>query len=292
MKIAIYGQQISKDNLEYARDFFSWLNKHNVNVSIFGPYKEYLQKTFKFDIRFPVFYSHQDLEKDVDCLISLGGDGTMLNTILLVKDSGIPVVGLNMGRLGFLSSIPKENAEKALIDIINRKYTLDQRVMISVTADNKELKTENFALNEITVLKKDSSSMIRINAWLNDEFFGTYWSDGLIISTPTGSTGYSLSCGGPIIMPDSQSFAITPIAPHNLSIRPVIVPDDTEIKLTIESRNKSYLLSLDSRSYTLKKNEEIIIKKCNFAINLVKLNSISHIAMLRNKLLWGMDKRN
>lgn len=292
VKIAIYGQQVSKENIGQVKDLFGWLRNHNVNVSIYGAYKHYLEKTSKIDVPFPEFNGYEDLEKDVDCMLSLGGDGTMLNTILLVRDSGIPVVGLNMGRLGFLSSIPKENAEKAILDIINRKYTLDQRVMISANGMKAGPSSENYALNEITVLKKDTSSMIRINTWLDDEYFGTYWADGLIISTPTGSTGYSLSCGGPIIMPDSRSFVITPIAPHNLSIRPVIIPDTTVIRLSIESRNKSFLLSLDSRSYSLKKDEEIIIRKCDFTINLVKPNNISHIATLRNKLLWGIDKRN
>jgi NAD+ kinase len=261
-------------------------------VTIYRPYKDHLSKHFKLNTSFPVFETAADLAKDVDCLISLGGDGTMLNTILLVRDSGIPVVGLNIGRLGFLSAIPKENVEEALLSIVDRKYTLDKRVMLQAYAKHAELETENVALNEITVLKKDTSSMIRINTWLNNEFFTTYWADGLIISTPTGSTGYSLSCGGPIIMPESRNFVLTPIAPHNLNMRPVIIPDDTEIRLTVESRNKSFLLSLDSRSYSLKKGEEIIIKKCNYSINLVKLHSISHISTLRNKLLWGIDKRN
>lgn len=292
MKIAIYGQLLAKENVEHIKELFRWLHNHNVNVTIYGPYKDYLKKQYKFETSFPAFETSGDLAVDVDCLLSLGGDGTMLNTILLVRDSGIPVVGLNMGRLGFLSSIQKENAEEALLNIIDRKYTLDQRVMIQAHTAHTTLGEENVALNEITVLKKDTSSMIRINTWLDNEFFTTYWSDGLIISTPTGSTGYSLSCGGPIIMPESKNFVITPIAPHNLNMRPLIIPDHTEIKLTIESRSKSFLLSLDSRSYSLKKSEEIIIRKCNYSVSLVKLHNISYISTLRNKLLWGIDKRN
>lgn len=292
MKIAIYGQLLSKENTEHVRELISWLKNNNVNVSIYGPYNEHLHRHHKLETGFPEFNDDHGLANDVDCLLSLGGDGTMLNTILLVRDSGIPVVGLNTGRLGFLSSIPKENAEAALHNILDRKYSLDPRVMIEAKSTHAELSDENFALNEITVLKKDSSSMIRIHTWLDGEFFTTYWADGLIISTPTGSTGYSLSCGGPIIMPESQSFVLTPIAPHNLNMRPVIIPDHTEIKLTIEARNKTFLLSLDSRSYTLKKHEEIVLRKCPFSVNLVKLHNTSHIHTLRNKLLWGIDKRN
>jgi len=292
MKIAIYGQQLSKENVEHVRYLFSWLHNHNVTVIIYRPFRDHLQKAHKVETRFPVFENHSDLHRDVDCLISLGGDGTMLNTILLVRDSGIPVVGLNMGRLGFLSSIPKENAEEALLNIIDRKYTLEQRVMIEATANHADMQEQNFALNEITVLKKDTSSMIRINTWLNGEFFTTYWADGLIISTPTGSTGYSLSCGGPILMPESENFVLTPIAPHNLNMRPVIIPDDTEIRMTVEARNKSFLMSLDSRSYSLRKSEEIIIKKCGFSVSMIKMHNISYISTLRSKLFWGIDKRN
>jgi NAD+ kinase len=225
-------------------------------------------------------------------MISIGGDGTILNTMLLVKDSGIPVIGLNTGRLGFLSSVPKENMEVALTQLLDRKYTLEPRVLLDVDAGNDILETEKLALNDATVLKKDTASMISIHTWLNGEFFTTYWADGLIISTPTGSTGYSLSCGGPIILPTSQSFVLTPIAPHNLNMRPVIVPDTTHIKLVIESRQESNLISLDSRSYTLKTGTEIHIKKAKFAVNLIKMPNISYIETLRNKLLWGVDKRN
>jgi len=292
MKIAIYGQQIAPENISYLKTMFKWLDTHNVKATIFSSYSEYLQKEFDLHPGYPVFSKETKLETDVDCMISIGGDGTMLNTMLLVRDTSIPVIGLNTGRLGFLSSVPKENMEQALTQLIDRKYTLEPRVLLDVQAGNSIAEPERLALNDATVLKKDTSSMISIHTWLNGEFFTTYWADGLIVSTPTGSTGYSLSCGGPIIMPSSQSFVLTPIAPHNLNMRPVIVPDSTQIKLVVESRQESNLISLDSRSYALKTETEIHIKKAKFAVNLIKMPNISYIETLRNKLLWGVDKRN
>jgi NAD+ kinase len=292
MKIAIYGQTIAPENIAYLKSLFNWLNTHNVKVTIYKPYSDYLLNEFQLNTQYPSYSKDSDLEAEVDCMISIGGDGTILNTMLLVKDSGIPVIGLNTGRLGFLSSVPKENMEQALTQLVDRKYILEPRVLLDVDAGNNVKESERLALNDATVLKKDTSSMISIHTWLNGEFFTTYWADGLIISTPTGSTGYSLSCGGPIILPTSQSFVITPIAPHNLNMRPVIVPDSTQIKLVIESRQDSNLISLDSRSYTLKTGAEIYIKKAKFAVNLIKMPNISYIETLRNKLLWGVDKRN
>lgn len=292
MKIAIYGQQITSDNVAHLNKLFDWLNTHNVNVIIYKPYRDYLAGQMGVKPSYPVFEADSVLDTDIDCMISIGGDGTMLSTMVLVKDTGIPVIGLNTGRLGFLSSVPKENMDAALAQLLDRKYTLENRVLLEVQAGNEILGPERIALNDATVLKKDTSSMIAIHTWLNGEFFNTYWADGLIISTPTGSTGYSLSCGGPIILPSSQSFVITPIAPHNLNMRPVIVPDSTQVRLIIESRQDSNLISLDSRNYTLKTGTEINIQKAKYGVNLIKMPDISYIQTLRNKLLWGVDKRN
>jgi len=292
MKIAIYGQTIAQENIPYLSSLFNWLNTHNVKVTIYKPYSDYLLQQFQLSTDYPQFSTDSELESDVDCVISIGGDGTILNTMLLVRDTSIPVIGLNTGRLGFLSSVPKENMENALTQLLDRKYTLENRVLLDVQVGNDIPLNERLALNDATVLKKDTASMISIHTWLNGEFFTTYWADGLIISTPTGSTGYSLSCGGPIIIPTSQSFVITPIAPHNLNMRPVIVPDTTHIKLVVESRLEANLISLDSRTYTLKTGTEIHIQKAKFAVNLIKMPNISYIETLRNKLLWGVDKRN
>lgn len=292
MKIAIYGQIVSKENKEYVEYLFSWLANHNVNIIVYADYQKYLNKTFKLHFDYPTFEHYEDIKHDVDCMVSVGGDGTMLNTILLIRDSGIPVMGLNLGRLGFLSNVPKTEMDIALTQLLDRRYSLESRVLLKASAGDIVLGHERVALNDITILKRDTSSMITIHTHLNNEFFTTYWADGLIISTPTGSTGYSLSCGGPIILPSSQSFVITPIAPHNLNMRPVIIPDNSELKFTIESRSSNFLLSLDSRSYAVKKTIDLEIKKASFAVNLVKMPNISYIETLRSKLLWGVDKRN
>lgn len=292
MKIALYGRTLSTEYRGAVCRIFDWLRSHNLHVLIYEPYKTLLADTHQIAAPFPAFHSSDDLGEDVDCMLSLGGDGTMLDTVMLVQDKGIPVFGLNLGRLGFLSSVQEPEFEQALNEVLERRYSLDHRSLLSVTRPAFRNSGESLALNEVTILKKDSSSMIQIHAFINGEFFNTYWADGLIIATPTGSTGYSMSCGGPIIMPESSSFVLTPIAPHNLNVRPVIIPDDAEIRLKVESRQHTFLMSLDSRSYFLSVDEEIVINKASFGINLIKLHSQSHIITLRNKLLWGIDKRN
>ena len=292
MKIALYGKALSPEHSSIVRGIFNWFNNNNVTVLVYEPYRNYLRRAHKIVVDFPGFTRHEELTADVDCVISLGGDGTILDSVLFIQDKGIPVVGLNLGRLGFLSSVPNTEFESALNSILERKYSIEKRTLLSVEKPSIWKNKEGIALNEVTILKKDSSSMIQIKTFIDGEFFNTYWADGLIISTPTGSTGYSMSCGGPIIMPESDSFVLTPIAPHNLNVRPVIIPNRAEIRLSVESRHRSFLLSLDSRSYVLRVGEEIVIKKAGFEINLIKLHQMSHIHTLRNKLLWGVDKRN
>lgn len=292
MKIAIYGRTLASEHRSAVCKILDWLRTHNLHVLIYKPYKDMLAETHQVVSPFQAFQYSEDLDEDVDCIISLGGDGTMLDTIMLVQDKGIPVIGLNLGRLGFLSSVQEPEFEQALNELLERRFSLDHRSLLSVTRPDFRNPAERLALNEVTILKKDSSSMIQIHAFINEEYFNTYWADGLIIATPTGSTGYSMSCGGPIIMPESSSFVLTPIAPHNLNVRPVIIPDDAEIRLKVESRQHTFLMSLDSRSYFLSADEEIVIKKPSFGINLIKLHAQSYIVTLRNKLLWGIDKRN
>jgi NAD+ kinase len=227
-------------------------------------------------------------------LISIGGDGTILRAVTLVRDSGIPILGVNAGRLGFLASVQKENIETFLQFVIEKKYTISPRTLLSLSCIPKVEAIEdiNFAMNEITVSRKDTTSMITIDTYLNNEYLNSYWADGLIISTPTGSTGYSLSCGGPILMPAVKSLVITPIAPHNLNARPLVVPDDTEIRLKVSGREEQYLVSLDSRIASIKKESILIIKKTPFQINMVEIPGETFLKTLRNKLLWGEDKRN
>jgi NAD+ kinase len=225
-------------------------------------------------------------------LISLGGDGTLLDTVTLVQNKGIPVLGVNYGRLGFLANIGKEDLHVAIRALANRTYVKEKRTLIHLDANIPIFNNMPYALNEFTLQKKDSSSMIKINTYLNGEFLNTYWADGLIVATPTGSTGYSLSCNGPIVFPDSGSFVITPISPHNLNIRPIVVPDNNIISFDIEGRTDSIICTLDSRRVVVPKEIQLAVKKENFCINLIRLNENNFLQTLRNKLSWGLDKRN
>ncbi len=227
----------------------------------------------------------------LDYIISFGGDGTLLNTVSLIGKSETKILGVNVGKLGFLSYDVSEVFEQIIEEIIRSNYTLEQRSLVSIS-NKKNIIKNNFALNEISVIKKDSSSMIKIHCYINNKFICTYWSDGLIISTPTGSTGYSLSCGGPILTPDTKNLIITPISPHNLSLRSIIISDDSKIKLKIENQGYNFLVSMDSRSYTFKGEQELIIKRAPFKANLIHPNNFDFFATLRKKLNWGFDLRN
>ena len=228
----------------------------------------------------------------IDCLISLGGDGTLLDTVTLVKETGIPVLGINYGRLGFLANIGKEELHSALEALVQRKYVLDKRTLLHLDADIPLFDDCPYALNEFSLHKKDTSPMIKVHTYLNGEFLNTYWADGLIVATPTGSTGYSLSCNGPVVFPESASFVITPVAPHNLNIRPIIVPDNTIVSFEIEGRTDGFLCTLDSRRELVPKEIQLAVKKETFGINLIRFNENNFLQTLRNKLSWGLDKRN
>ena len=250
--------------------------------------KQLIEKEYK------TFSSHTELDSSFDMLISIGGDGTILRAATLVRDSGVPILGINAGRLGFLATVQKENIAEFMQFIIEKKYTLSKRTLLSLTSspENEEIQKINFALNEISVSGKDTTSMITIETYLNNEFLNSYWADGLIISTPTGSTGYSMSCGGPILTPDVKSFVVTPIAPHNLNARPLVIPDETEIRLKVSGREENYLVSLDSRIASVKNDTILIIKKTPFQINMVEIPDETFLKTLRNKLFWGEDRRN
>jgi NAD+ kinase len=232
------------------------------------------------------------LDESVDCIISLGGDGTLLDTVAFVRDKGIPILGINYGRLGFLANIGKDELSSAISSLAERSYLIDKRTLIHLDADIPVFDQAPFALNEFTLQKKDSSSMIRIHTYLNGEFLNTYWADGLIVATPTGSTGYSLSCNGPIVFPDSGSFVITPVAPHNLNIRPIVVPDNNIISFEVEGRTDSFICTMDSRRQVVPKEAQLAVKKEKFTVNLIRLNENNFLQTLRNKLSWGLDKRN
>jgi NAD+ kinase len=293
MKIAVFGKEFGDANIDFIRIFFNKLKKVGIRPMVFKEFHEFLTSK-QIDVHDPMFFkTHIDLAGNADCLFSIGGDGTFLNTLGLVRDSEIPVVGINTGRLGFLSSIPKEEVESAVDEILNGNYTIDKRSLLKLDASEEDLFGNiSYALNELTIHKQDSSSMIITHVFLNDEFLNSYWSDGLIISTPTGSTAYSLSCGGPIMTPASGNFIINPVSPHNLNVRPVVIPDDTIITVKVEGRHERFLVSLDSRSETIESSVELKIRKEDFKLSLIRLNNQDFLTTLRNKLMWGLDKRN
>ena len=292
MRIAIYSRGLENIKLQDLALLIQELEKYGVEPVFFQDFFNLFYSALKIPCKYSTFTSSEDLDLSIDCLISLGGDGTLLDTVTLVKDSGIPVLGINFGRLGFLASIGKEEIHSALNALVNRKYVLDKRTLLHLDADVPLFDDMPYALNEFTLHKKDTSPMIKIHTYLNGEFLNTYWADGLIVATPTGSTGYSLSCNGPVVFPDSASFVITPVAPHNLNIRPIIVPDNTIVSFEVEGRTDGFLCTLDSRRELVSKDIQLAVKKETFGINLIRLNENNFLQTLRNKLSWGLDKRN
>ena len=293
MNIALYGKSFSEGFDSCIQQLVKKLEEKKCCLQIYEPFAHFLKKKVTFSGAVKTFNSYDEIQGKPDFLISIGGDGTLLNTITLVRDSGIPIIGVNTGRLGFLSSISKEEVFEAIEAIFTKKYFLEERTLLKLETGNSLFGDFNFALNELTVMKKDSSSMITINTFVNNEFLNSYFADGLIIATPTGSTAYSLSCGGPIVTPESENFIITPIASHNLTVRPIVISDKYSIKLNVtENRNRRFLVSLDSRTQTIDNSFELIIKKADFKVNLVKLENEKFFSTIRNKLMWGLDKRN
>ena len=294
MKIAIYGQFYQNSTEPIIRDIFQFFTQKKVELVVEKLFMNVLADKNIVQETHTTFEHHTDLDASFDMLLSIGGDGTILRAITLVRDSGIPVLGINAGRLGFLASVQKENIASFLQLVVDKKYIISKRTLLSLHCDppNPEIERLNFAMNEITVSRKDTTSMITIETHLNDEFLNSYWADGLIISTPTGSTGYSMSCGGPILTPEVTSLVITPIAPHNLNARPLVIPDNTQIKLKVSGREDNYLVSLDSRIASVPNAAELTIEKTHFQINMVEIPNETFLKTLRNKLMWGEDKRN
>lgn len=292
MKIAIYGRDFNDNVLPFVQQVIDTLASTKIEIAIYRKFFSFVEKKLVLPENLTTFDSHQDLASKADILLSLGGDGTLLDTISFVRDSQIPVVGINFGRLGFLASINKAEISAAITALVNGEYTIDQRSLLNLESKIGLFGEENFALNDITIHRRDNSAMMIIHAYLNGEFLNSYWADGLIIATPTGSTAYSLSCGGPIILPSAQNFVITPVAPHNLNVRPIIIPDDVELAFEVEARSTKFLLTCDSRTETVDRNVKISINKAKFSINLIRLNNETFLTTLRNKLLWGIDTRN
>lgn len=292
MNIAIFGKSFSKENNEYIQQLVDKLESHDISLLFYEPFYKKLKDHISLKPETHVFTSHAEIIGKVDFLFSIGGDGTLLNTITLVRDSGIPILGINLGRMGFLSSISKEKIDAAIEQLLNKRFNLDQRTLLRLETSNNIFGDLNYALNEMAVYKKYPFSMLKIQAYVNNEYLNSYWADGLIVATPTGSTAYSLSAGGPIVLPHSQNFLITPIATHNLTVRPIVIPDNSQIKIKIVGRTKEFFVGLDSRSEIVDSSVELTVKKEEFKLNLIQLEDENYFTTIREKLMWGLDVRN
>jgi NAD+ kinase len=272
--------------------FLDELNNEGIVPVIYQHFLDQLRGNITLPDSTEVFSHSQDLSDKIDFFVSMGGDGTLLDAVTLVRNKNIPVVGINFGRLGFLASIGRDEMADAVKALARRSYILDKRSLIHLDANLPLFGEVPFGLNEFAIHKQDVASMIKIRTYLNGELLNTYWADGLILATPTGSTAYNLSCAGPVVFPDACSFVITPIAPHHLNVRPIVVPDNTIISFEIDSRTPEIICALDSRKEIVSKNVLLAIRKESFMLNLVRLNENNFLQTLRNKLSWGVDKRN
>mgnify|MGYP001002171647 FL=1 len=291
MTVAVYARSTNDNAPQYIELINNTLIQENIKLIVYLPYLEFLKTQFSFSKPINTYTTSEELISKADYVISLGGDGTILETLDLVRKSGIPVLGVNTGRLGFLASVNKNDLQKALHLLIKEKFTLDKRELIELKEGGNCFGDVNYALNEFTIHKKDSGAMINIEVYVDDVFLNSYFADGLIVSTTTGSTAYSLSCGGPIMVPDSENFILTPIAPHNLNVRPIVISNNKTIELKVSGRSDFYNLSLDSKSTKIKADTVIKLKKADFRFNLINLEGQHFFTTLRNKLLWGIDKR-
>ncbi len=292
MKIVVYGKRFDEEADEMIAKLYTLFSEYNIESITYDKFAKFIKNRAYPPFDSPTYSDSKKLEGHIDFVISIGGDGTILDTITSIGDSNIPIVGINTGRLGFLANNAKEDVEIVLKQLIEGNYRLENRSLLSMQSESNAFGTDNFALNEVTIHKKDTASMLTLHTYVNGEFLNSYWADGLIISTPTGSTAYSLSCGGPILDPSSASFIINPIAPHNLTARPIIVPNDVEIKVKVEGRQEDVLVTLDSHSKPIPITEEITLNKSEFSIHLVQFEYQNFFKTIRKKLLWGQDRRN
>lgn len=294
MKILLYANVFTKNNEKYFFEIVESLKSHGIEIGIYKDIRDHFSDSEVCRSReVKVIDNYEQLKSNpYDFLLSLGGDGTILSATLLVRDLDIPILGINLGRLGYLSSVEKTKINSSIDDLLKGSFEIDERTMLQFHSDPPIFEEENFALNDFTIHKRDTSSMITVHTYMDDEFLNTYWADGLIVSTQTGSTGYSLSCGGPIVSKGCENFIITPVAPHNLNVRPVILPEDVTLKFRVEGRADNFLCTLDSRYELITTEHEITIRKADFKIKLVDLEKLSYFKTLRNKLMWGEDLRN
>jgi len=292
MRVALYGRKVNKQTAEYFIKLLQILEEFDWKVVIESELKNHLVQKAGISDKYEIFTCHKDFHSGLDLVISMGGDGTFLKTVSYIRNSGVPIMGINTGRLGFLSNISKDQMYETLMQVKEKQYEFQMRSLLRVHTEDDLFEADNFALNELTLHKKDTSSMITVHASLDNKYLNAYWADGLIVATPTGSTAYSLSCGGPIITPGCQVHILNPIAPHNLNVRPMVVPDHLPISLEVEGRDRSYLLSLDGNSKSIKQGEQVVIRKAEFMINVIKFEDNNFLDTIRNKMLWGIDTRN
>ena len=293
MQVVVYGKLFKEKDFSFVQTLFDVLHDEEITTFVNAPYYELIKNKINFKNTVGVFEGYLDFKtRRFDCVITLGGDGTILNAITEIQDSNVPILGINLGRLGFLASIEKTKIKEA-IDLLKRgMYSIDERSLLHLESNIPIFGDIRFALNDCTLLKRDTSSMVTIHTYINGAYLSSYWADGIIIATPTGSTGYSLSCGGPIIFPDSGNFVITPVAPHNLNVRPIVISDSSVISFEIEGRAESFLCSLDSRSEIINSKHQLAIRKGDFKIKLIQLRDRSFLRTMREKLAWGIDSRN
>lgn len=292
MQVAIYGRKLKTTSKVEVQSFFDLIKSKNIDFIIYEPFLKHLKKDLQINVEAKTFTKRDQIDHSIHFVFSLGGDGTILDTVSWIGEKEIPIAGFNFGRLGFLASISIAEMEASIDAILFNQFDIDSRNMIALQSDKKLFGRAAFALNEFTVQRTEISSMITVHTYLDEIHLNSYWADGLIIATATGSTGYSLSCGGPIIYPNSNNFVITPVAPHNLNVRPMVVDDNVVISLKVEGRSKKFLSTLDSRSTTFEADNELILRKAPFQAKLVRLSPANFINAIRGKLLWGEDLRN
>ena len=292
MNVAIYGKKINKQTASHYVQFLAILKDFGWNPILEKELKEQLVKKVGIASNYAEFTSREEFKSGIDLAFSIGGDGTFIKTVSYIRDSGVPILGINTGRLGFLANISTDQLEETMELVRNKDYVFQARSLLKIETESSIFGDENIALNEVTLHKKDNASMITVHASLDDNYLNSYWADGLIVGTPTGSTAYNLSCGGPIVTPGCQIHLLTPIAPHNLNVRPMVVPDHLPIKLSVEGRERTYLISIDGNSKSISQGEEVVVKKADFMINVIKFKDNNFLDTIRNKMLWGLDKRN
>jgi NAD+ kinase len=293
MQVVIYSKVLHIEDIPYVQSLFDALHTEGVNTYIYEPYFQQIKDKIKFKREVAIFEGYLDFKTHkLDYIISLGGDGTILDAVTMVRDSDVPIMGINLGRLGFLASIGKARIENAIKALLSGQFSIEWRRLLHLESNLPLFNDVRFALNDFTLLKRDTSSMITIHAYLNGAYLNSYWADGLIVATPTGSTGYSLSCGGPIIFPNSGNFVITPVAPHNLNVRPIIVSDTSVISFEVEGRAENFLCTLDSRFESITNDYQLAVRSADFTVKLVQLHGDTYLKTLREKLNWGVDARN